>query len=93
MIKTYKSLLKSGILSLLLFLVSTGSSWAQCAMCRASVESSVSSGGDLVAGLNAGILYLAAIPYLALALLFFGWYKHAKRTYGKANKISGYSRG
>lgn len=39
---------------------------AQCSMCSAVVESSQKSGYDLAQGLNAGILYLMAIPYALL---------------------------
>ncbi len=53
--------------------------WAQCAMCRASVESSASSGSNIVAGLNAGIIYLATIPYLMIGGLIYFWYRHSKR--------------
>ena len=42
---------------------------AQCAMCKAVVES----GGDVDAaeGLNSGILYLMVFPYLLVGTLFF----------------------
>lgn len=52
---------------------------AQCAMCRATVENSVSDGGGLAAGLNAGIIYLASVPYLMLAGLAYFWYRHSRR--------------
>ena len=39
--------------------------YAQCAMCRASVENNVSNGDTSIgAGLNNGILYLVVMPYL-----------------------------
>jgi hypothetical protein len=47
---------------------------AQCAMCKASVESDLNSGGSIGTKLNTGILYLMAIPYIILvggAYLFF----------------------
>lgn len=53
--------------------------WAQCAMCRATVETSASNGGDLVAGLNAGIIYLATIPYLMLGGLAYFWYRSSRK--------------
>lgn len=53
---------------------------AQCAMCRATVENSISDGGtSLAAGLNTGILYLGAFPYLLVALIAFLWYRNSKR--------------
>ena len=48
------------------FLALTFAGSAQCSMCSAVVESSQQSGLDLAQGLNAGILYLMAIPYALL---------------------------
>ena len=42
---------------------------AQCAMCKAVVETNLKQGGSVGAGLNEGILYLMAIPYIVI--LFF----------------------
>ncbi|PSL05499.1 hypothetical protein [Cecembia rubra] len=53
---------------------------AQCAMCRATVENNVSNGETSIgAGLNAGILYLFAMPYLIAAIIGFLWYRAAKK--------------
>lgn len=44
---------------------------AQCAMCKAAVESNVNNDPNSVAkGINKGILYLMAVPYLLLAFIF-----------------------
>ena len=43
---------------------------AQCAMCKAALEANLDAGGTKGAGLNDGILYLMATPYLAM--LSFG---------------------
>ena len=51
---------------------------AQCAMCKAVVESNLKEGGSVGAGLNHGILYLMAMPYVA-ALLFGVFYFLQKR--------------
>ena len=51
---------------------------AQCAMCKAVVESNLKEGGSVGAGLNNGILYLMAMPYVA-ALLFGIFYFLQKR--------------
>ncbi|MCK0192186.1 hypothetical protein [Arenibacter sp. F20364] len=49
---------------------------AQCAMCRAVLESE---GSEATAkGINNGIVYLMAIPYLLVAGLFFFIYKRMK---------------
>jgi hypothetical protein len=39
-------------------------------MCKAVVEANLNDGGSAGAGLNEGILYLMAMPYVAI--LFFG---------------------
>ncbi len=43
---------------------------AQCAMCKASVESSMGQKNSVAAGINKGILYLMAIPYVLLMFIF-----------------------
>lgn len=63
---------------------------AQCAMCQATVESSMSEGAGIGAGLNAGILYLAAFPYLVLGGIAYFWYRNSKkRRDAKRVQISG----
>ncbi|RNI31669.1 hypothetical protein [Rufibacter latericius] len=53
---------------------------AQCAMCTASVESSNNESGDSIAnGLNKGILYLMAIPYVIAGCVGFFWYKYSRK--------------
>lgn len=63
------------------FLVFTQiNSFAQCAMCRASVENNVANGDTSIgAGLNAGILYLFVMPYLMAMVIGFFWYRAAKK--------------
>ena len=50
---------------------------AQCAMCRAVLESE----GNVAAaeGINNGIVYLMAIPYILVGVLFYFVYKKMKR--------------
>lgn len=49
---------------------------AQCAMCRAVLESE---GNTTTAeGINNGIVYLMAIPYVAIGVLFYFVYKKMK---------------
>lgn len=72
------------ILLLVLFLGVQVSSWAQCAMCRASVENNVSNGDTTIgAGLNNGILYLFVMPYLMAAIVGYFWYRSAKKRKAK----------
>jgi hypothetical protein len=58
------------------FLLVPELSQAQCAMCRAVLESE---GSEATAkGINNGIVYLMAVPYLLVAGLFFFIYKKMK---------------
>jgi hypothetical protein len=53
--------------------------YAQCAMCTATVESNLKSGGTEGSGLNGGIMYLLAVPYLAMAAIGILWYKKYRK--------------
>jgi UPF0716 family protein affecting phage T7 exclusion len=52
---------------------------AQCAACAAAVASNAKSGDKTVNGLNKGILFLLAAPYLAVGAVGFIWYKKYRR--------------
>ncbi len=69
-------------ITLLLLLVFNVSSYAQCAMCRATLETNVSNGSEtvLAAQLNFGILYLFASPYLVIAAVGFFWYRSSRKS-------------
>jgi hypothetical protein len=74
------------VLVLLFYIGSEG--YAQCAMCRATVETNLSTGeGRIGLGLNTGILYLMSMPYIALAVLGYFWYKHSKRNHAQTLKV------
>jgi hypothetical protein len=76
---------------LLVFLLASASitSWAQCAMCRATLENNFSNGkAGIAAGINVGILYLLVMPYLAVMTLGYFWYRSSKKN-GNKNKNSG----
>ena len=64
------------IILLLLFVVDVQ---AQCAMCKSVVESNMENGDTIGGGLNDGILYLMAMPYISLALIAFFWVRHNKK--------------
>lgn len=74
---------KYNIVFTLLFVLSLiglpKSSEAQCAMCTMNAENSVKNGNTQGRGLNNGILYLLAAPYLAVAGVGFIWYKKYRR--------------
>jgi len=64
------------VLCLLTFLFVSDFAIAQCPMCKSGVESSIKSGQNNVGrGLNDGILYLLAAPYLFVGTLGFLWFK------------------
>lgn len=50
---------------------------AQCAMCRAVLESE--DNVEVAEGINNGIVYLMAIPYILVGALFFFVYRKMKR--------------
>lgn len=70
--------MKRFFITILFFIVSI-STYAQCAMCRATVENNVSNGDvGIAAGLNIGILYLFVMPYLAIGVVGYLWYRNSK---------------
>jgi hypothetical protein len=52
---------------------------AQCAMCTANAENSIKNGNTEGKGLNKGILYLLAAPYLAAAGIGILWYRNYRK--------------
>ncbi|MBK0381308.1 hypothetical protein [Mucilaginibacter segetis] len=52
---------------------------AQCAMCTTAVETNAANGGNTADGLNKGIVYLLAAPYIAVAVIGIIWYKKYRR--------------
>ena len=53
---------------------------AQCAMCRTTIESTVSNGrSNIATGLNTGILYLLTAPYLLVGGIARLWFKQSKQ--------------
>lgn len=72
--------------TLLLLLAVNAVSFAQCAMCRATLETNVSNGSEtvLAAKLNIGILYLFAAPYLIIAGVGYFWYKNSQKSKNNA---------
>lgn len=61
---------------LIAFLLVPQWSEAQCAMCRAVLESEGNT--STAEGINNGIVYLMAIPYLLVAGVFYFVYKKMK---------------
>lgn len=72
----------------LVFLPTSAQSiFAQCAMCRTTIENNYSNGNPgIAAGINTGILYLLSMPYLAIIIITYLWYKSSKNA---SKKLSG----
>ncbi len=83
--------LRSIALAILGVFLFTGNAIAQCAMCRAAVETNISEGSNLGSGLNAGILYLAAFPYIIFFGIAFLWFRNSQLNRVKNKQITGNS--
>lgn len=66
----------------IVFLIMSISAQAQCAMCRAALESE--EGGVQAEAVNDGIVYLMAIPYVLVGVLGYAIYR---LKYGKKKEI------
>ncbi len=76
-------------LTFVVVLISATNMLAQCAMCRGTVESTVSNGRSVIASeLNFGILYLLIIPYLIVASIGYLWYRNSRQEYGRRLEIA-----
>ena len=60
-----------------LFFLASQATQAQCAMCRAALESE--EGTEKAAAVNDGIVYLMAFPYLLVGALGYFIYKYRKK--------------
>ena len=67
------------LISFLMVLVFQPKLSAQCAMCKAVVEANLKEGGSAGAGLNEGILYLMAMPYIAVLLFGIFYYLQQRK--------------
>jgi len=73
-----KAFVRVGLVCLFFVLMQI-SAQAQCAMCRTTLENNVSNGDiGIAAGINFGILYLFAAPYLIICIVAFFWYRTSK---------------
>lgn len=73
--------LKTTLIALGLTLFLASSSIAQCAMCRATLETNVSNGSEehMASTLNIGILYLFAAPYVLVGIVGYMWYRQSRK--------------
>ena len=56
--------------------------YAQCAMCKAAIESS-DEGEGTIKGVKQGIAYLMLFPYIGIGAVAFFWYRNYKRNQNK----------
>ena len=82
--------MSKSVFFILFFLMSaTAEVSAQCAMCRTTLENNYSNGSPgIAAGINTGILYLLSMPYLAVIILGYLWYKSSKNASKKFSDSS-----
>ncbi len=76
MMKNNKRYLVFGLMLLGLFFLQDA--MAQCPMCKIAAESNMENGGESGNGLNQGILYMFAAPYLIVGFISFMWWKNRK---------------
>ena len=77
--------MKSLISLLIVFAATATEVAAQCAMCRSTLENNYASGNPgIAAGINTGILYLLSMPYLAVLIIGYLWFKSTRN----AQKLS-----
>lgn len=75
--------MKTKILILLLLLIAVLPAEAQCAMCRAVLESEES--GEAAKGINNGIVYLMIFPYLLIGGIGYVIYRNRKKAREQAS--------
>ena len=69
-----------GLVVLLSFIAAPA--FAQCAMCKSTVASNRNGDDKLEKfgnGLNKGILYIMAAPYILAGTVGFFWYRHTRK--------------
>jgi hypothetical protein len=70
-----------------LMISAANETFAQCAMCRSTLENNYSNGNPgIAAGINTGILYLLSMPYLAVIIIGYLWYKSSKNAQKKLHQ-------
>lgn len=83
---TKRSFYVLGVVFFLLLLIAPVDVWAQgCAMCKAVAKNSEGVGNP-VKGLNRGIVYLMALPYLMVGAIAYFWFRASKKQRDKQEK-------
>ena len=78
MVNKYMDYKKLSLL-IIVFVYQTHDTFSQCALCKAAVEANLDAGETKGAGLNSGILYLMAVPYIAVGVFAILWYIQNKK--------------
>ncbi|HZV71763.1 MAG TPA: hypothetical protein VFG10_19580 [Saprospiraceae bacterium] len=60
-------------------MMNSGVTYAQCPMCHLSAESNLAHGGSTGKGLNAGILYMLALPYSVVGVFGIILWRNSRR--------------
>lgn len=66
------------VLILLLLVMLSTDAEAQCAMCKASLESDMKTGGNAGRTINIGILFLLGLPYIIVGSIAYVWLRNRK---------------
>jgi len=76
---------KGFLLSVVFILANAIGAFAQCAMCKATLENNISNGNiGIATGINFGIMYLFVSPYIFVILLAIFWYRTSKKNAKKS---------
>lgn len=76
--------MKRLLFTLLVFFISLPHILAQCPACKAAVEANMKEGQTAGLGLNDGILYLLAAPYLLFGTVIFLWFRNKRKQQNEA---------
>lgn len=63
----------------MLYAIVPTTTFAQCAMCRATLETHAKSGENKASGLNTAIGYLLVLPYIAGGVFWYLWKTNKKK--------------
>ena len=80
--------LRIALLSMTLLVLAQVNAWAQCAMCRGSVESQVSAGDTCSSQLKFWNPLSLFYPYLIVAVIALLWYRASKHSVKKIQRAS-----
>jgi len=61
---------------------------AQCSMCTISAEQGTKNGNTQGKGLNSGIIYLLAIPYLLMTGIGVLWYRNYRKKVATTSAVN-----